>query len=138
MWWMSLLVTIVGIYIQYYPLFPCSDFFSQMWGWFVMFVLHCMLFWTLIENKILGIHFIFLEKLLFFIISPNEVFGDIMVWASPPPHPRRPPVDFDEVNNLNSKNTYLFQISNRLELDLISFFIFGQLFMWMITRYDFL
>ena len=35
------------------------------------------------------------------IISPNEVFGDIMVLASPPP---RPPVDPDDVNALNSKN----------------------------------
>ena len=31
-----------------------------------------------------------------FIISPNEVFGDIMVLASPP----RPPVDPDDVNTL--------------------------------------
>ena len=36
-----------------------------------------------------------------FIISPNEVFGDIMVLASPP---RPPPVDPDDVNTLNSKN----------------------------------
>ena len=42
-----------------------------------------------------------------FIISPNKVFGDIMVSASPP----RPPVDLDDinvdpddVNALNSKN----------------------------------
>ena len=34
------------------------------------------------------------------IISPNEVFGDIMVLASPP----RPPVDPDDVNTLNSTN----------------------------------
>ena len=32
------------------------------------------------------------------IILPNEVFGDIMVLASPPP------VDPDDVNTLNSKN----------------------------------
>ena len=33
------------------------------------------------------------------IISPNEVFGDIMVLASPPPpRPRPPPVDPDDVN----------------------------------------
>ena len=32
--------------------------------------------------------------------SPNEVFGDIMVLASP----LRPPVDPDDVNTLNSKN----------------------------------
>ena len=31
------------------------------------------------------------------IISPNEVFGDIMVLASPPPRPP-PPVDPDDVN----------------------------------------
>ena len=35
-----------------------------------------------------------------FIISPNEVFGDIMVLESPP----HPPVDLDDVNALNSKN----------------------------------
>ena len=33
------------------------------------------------------------------IISPNEVFGDIMVSAS-----RRPPVDPDDVNTRNTKN----------------------------------
>ena len=36
------------------------------------------------------------------IISPNEVFGDIMVLASPP-RPLQPPVDPDDVNT-NSKN----------------------------------
>ena len=36
------------------------------------------------------------------IISPNEVFGDIMVLASPPRPP--PPVDPDDVNTRNSKN----------------------------------
>ena len=35
-----------------------------------------------------------------FIISPNEVFGDIMVLAAPPP----PPVDPDDVNTLKSKS----------------------------------
>ena len=34
------------------------------------------------------------------IISPNEVFSDIMVLASPPP---RPPVDPDDVNTLTRK-----------------------------------
>ena len=34
------------------------------------------------------------------VISPNEVFGDIMVLASPPP---RPPVDPDDVNALTRK-----------------------------------
>ena len=45
------------------------------------------------------------------IISPNEVFGDIMVLASPPPPPRpRPPVDPDDVNTLTRKNSMdLFQ-----------------------------
>ena len=42
-----------------YPLFPCSDFVSQMWGWFggggVMFFLHFMLFPTFLEQKNLGI-----------------------------------------------------------------------------------
>ena len=43
------------------------------------------------------------------IISPNEVFGDIMVLASPPrPHP---PVDPDDVNTQFDKySTYLFQM----------------------------
>ena len=36
-------------------------------------------------------------------ISPNEVFSDIMVLASPPPRPP-PPVDPDDVNTLNSIN----------------------------------
>ena len=39
-----------------YPLFPCSDFVSQMWGWFgegggVMFFLHFMLFPTFPEKN---------------------------------------------------------------------------------------
>ena len=39
-----------------YPLFPCSDFVSQMWGWLgggggVMFFSHFMLFPTFLENK---------------------------------------------------------------------------------------
>ena len=44
-----------------YPLFPCSDFVSQMWGWFffgggggVMFFSHCMLFTTFLEKKYCG------------------------------------------------------------------------------------
>ena len=40
-------------------------------------------------------------ELELFIISPNEVFGDIMVLASPP-RPR-PPVDPDDVNALTRK-----------------------------------
>ena len=57
-----------------YPLFPCSDFVSQMWGsqWFggggagVMFFSHFMLFTTFLENKFWEYNlFIFLEKLLF-------------------------------------------------------------------------
>ena len=41
-----------------YPLFPCYDFVSQMWGWLggggggVMFFSHFMLFPTFIEKKI--------------------------------------------------------------------------------------
>ena len=39
------------------------------------------------------------------IISPNEVFGDIMVVALPPRAPRpRLFVDSDDVNTRNSKN----------------------------------
>ena len=38
-----------------YPLFPCSDFVSQMWGGLgrggVMFFLHFMLFTTFLDNK---------------------------------------------------------------------------------------
>ena len=38
-----------------YPLFLCSDFVSQMWGWFggggVMFFSHFMLFPTFLEKK---------------------------------------------------------------------------------------
>ena len=41
-----------------------------------------------------------LKHLKYIIISPNEVFGDIIVLASPP----RPPVDPDVVNALNLKN----------------------------------
>ena len=37
-------------------------------------------------------------------ISPNEVFGDIMVLAAPPPPPPPPPpVDPDDVNTLSQK-----------------------------------
>ena len=35
-----------------YPLFPCSDFVSQMWEGGVMFFSHFMLFPTFLENKI--------------------------------------------------------------------------------------
>ena len=39
-----------------YPLIPCSDFVSQMWGWFggggVMFFSHFKLFPTFLEKKI--------------------------------------------------------------------------------------
>ena len=46
-----------------------------------------------------------LTEELIIIISPNEVFGDIMVLASPPrPRPPRPPVDPDDVNTPNSTN----------------------------------
>ena len=44
------------------------------------------------------------------IISPNEVFGDIMVLASPPrprPRPPRPPVDPDDVNTLTRQILHL-------------------------------
>ena len=45
------------------------------------------------------------------VISLNEVFGDIMVLASPPPHPR-PPVDPDDINALTKKYAMnLFQSS---------------------------
>ena len=44
-----------GLY-PLYPLFPCSDFVSQMWGWFggggVMFFSHFMLFFIFLEKNI--------------------------------------------------------------------------------------
>ena len=40
-----------------------------------------------------------------FLISPNEVFGDIMVLALPP----RPPVDPDDVNTLTGFGFYLVE-----------------------------
>ena len=47
-----------------------------------------------------------------FIISPNEVFGDIMVLASPPPcPPPRPSVDPDYVNTL-TRNIINLSLSN--------------------------
>ena len=38
-----------------YPLFPCSEFVSQMGGGGVMFFSHFMLFTTFLDNNILGI-----------------------------------------------------------------------------------
>ena len=35
-----------------YPLFPCSDFVSQMWGGGLMFFSHFMVFPTFLEKKI--------------------------------------------------------------------------------------
>ena len=35
-----------------YPLFPCSDFVSQMWGWLCNVFSHFMLFPTFLEKKI--------------------------------------------------------------------------------------
>ena len=61
-----------------------------------------MLFSTFLEKKSGN------TKQLFLIISPNEVFGDIMVLASPLP-PRPPPVDPDDVNTLTRK-IFNFQI----------------------------
>ena len=55
-----------------------------------------------------------------FIISPNEVFGDIMVLASPLP-PRPPlPVDPDDVNTLTRKifNLSLFKFYMRVDTPL--------------------
>ena len=42
------------------------------------------------------------------IISPNEVFGDIMVLASPP----RPPVDPDDVKNTLTRQIFSLSLSN--------------------------
>ena len=44
----------------------------------------------------------------FVIISPNEVFGDIMVLASSPP---RPPVDPDDANTL-TRQIFNLSLSN--------------------------
>ena len=49
------------------------------------------------------IYFIYIILLIHYI--PNEVFGDIMVLASPPP---RAPVDPDDVNALTRK---IFNVS---------------------------
>ena len=48
------------------------------------------------------------------IISPNEVFGDIMVLASPPPCL---PVDPDDVNALDSKNIIWFSFKVYMRVD---------------------
>ena len=53
-----------------YPLFPCSDFVSQMWGWFgggggVMFFSHFMLFPTFLEYKPIISHLMFSSCPLF-------------------------------------------------------------------------
>ena len=60
-----------------YPLFPCSDFVSQMWvvwGGGVMFFSHFMLFPTFIEKKNLGIqnnYFSFNVFFVFFLYAGN-------------------------------------------------------------------
>ena len=60
-----------------YPLFPCSDFVSQMWGWLgggggVIFFSHFMLFITFLEKKIVEykIYIFFLQT-----ISPERGKG---------------------------------------------------------------
>ena len=61
-----------------YPLFPCSDFVSQMWGWLgggggVMFFSHFMLFPTFLEKN-LGIqnnYFSFNVFFVFFLYTGN-------------------------------------------------------------------
>ena len=49
---------------------------------------------------------VFMQEFMIF-ISPNEVFGDIMVLASPP----RPPVDPDNVNTL-TRQIFNLSLSN--------------------------
>ena len=60
-----------------YPLFPCSDFVSQMWGGGgVMFFSHFMLFPTFLETKKLGIqnnYFSFNVFFVFFLYAGNIV-----------------------------------------------------------------
>ena len=55
------------------------------------------------------------------IISPNEVFGDIMVLASPLPPPPRPPVDPDYVNARNSKNIQRISLKLYMRVVLLTF-----------------
>ena len=63
------------------PLFPCSDFVSQMWGWFgggggVMFFSHFMLFPTFLEKKIWEYKTIIshlMSSLCFFLYAGNIV-----------------------------------------------------------------
>ena len=54
-WFLQIPVVDRGNLCPLYPLFPCSDFVSQMWGWFgeggVMFFSHFMLFSTFLEKK---------------------------------------------------------------------------------------
>ena len=47
------------------------------------------------------------------IISPNEVFGDIMVLASLP----RPPIDPDDINALNSRNIQWISFKFDMKVD---------------------
>ena len=48
-----------------------------------------------------GARGVYVAHSLYYVISPN-VFGDIMVLASPPPSPRLP-VDTDDVNAITRK-----------------------------------
>ena len=58
-----------------YPLFPCSDFVSQMWGWFgggggVMFFSHFILP-TFLEKKIWEYKTIISHLMYLEVVSPN-------------------------------------------------------------------
>ena len=81
-------------FFQFYMYHLCDEFFQpipgfQVWGfpnppqiwWDEMawnFSAHAPIFWIWSQRVF-----------IIFIISPNEVFGDIMVLASPPPRPPR-------------------------------------------------
>ena len=67
-WFLQIVDRDSGNLCPIYPLFPCSDFLSQMWWWLGgwggwVFFLHFVLFPTFLK-KILGI-ILFLEKLFF-------------------------------------------------------------------------
>ena len=57
----------------------------------------------LMVNLFILIHAVHLKSAVPIIISPNEVFCDIMVLALPRPPPPHPPIDPDNVSTLTEK-----------------------------------
>ena len=81
---------------------------NEVRGDIIHAILHSAMMFIISLNEVLGdiIHAI-LHSAMMFIISLNEVRGDIIVLELSP----RPPIDLDDVNTLNLKNsTNLFQI----------------------------